>query len=80
MPRKKRIPAMSSRKLVSLLRKAGAARDREGKGDHTIYKRIVNNQTRKAPVQMGKRELPPEYCLVVFRQLGLTDEEIDTIL
>jgi hypothetical protein len=71
---------MSSRKLVRLLRKAEAIRDREGKGDHTIYKRVVNNQIRKAPVQMGKRELPPEYCLIVFKQLGLTDEEIDNLL
>lgn len=29
---------------------------------------------------MGKKSLPPEYSLVVFRQLGLTDEEINEIL
>ena len=34
----------------------------------------------KAPVRIGQRELRPEYCLMVFRQLGLTDEEIDVIL
>ena len=71
---------MSSRKLVRLLRKAGATFDRWGKGDHAIYKREVNGIVRKAPVQMGKKELRPEYCLMVFRQLGMTNKEIDEVL
>ena len=80
MPRKKRIPAMSSRKLVRLLRKAGADFDRWGKGDHAIYRREVKGGVRKEPVMMGKNELRPEYSLMVFRQLGMTDEEIDEVL
>jgi len=31
-------------------------------------------------VLMGKKELRPEYCLMVFRQLGMTDGEIDEVL
>jgi predicted RNA binding protein YcfA (HicA-like mRNA interferase family) len=80
MPRKKRIPAMSSRKFVKLLRKAGADFDRWGKGDHAIYRRESKGAVRKAPVLMGKKELRPEYCLMVFRQLGMTDGEIDGVL
>ena len=80
MGRHKAIPAMSSRKLVRLILKAGAVFEREGKGDHSIYRREVEGRVYKAPVQMGKRELRPEYCLIVFKQLRFTDEEIDQLL
>jgi hypothetical protein len=40
----------------------------------------VDGVVLKAPVRMGQRELRPEYCLMVFRQLGLTDKEIDSLL
>ena len=43
MARHKRIPSMSSRKLVKLILKGGADFDREGKGDHRIYKRIAGD-------------------------------------
>ena len=76
----RRIPPMPSRRLVKLLKKAGAKFIRHGKGDHDIYERIVEGKRYAAPVQMGKRELRPEYSLMVFRQLKLTDEEIDEIL
>jgi hypothetical protein len=32
----------------------------------------------KAPVL--QKELPPEYSLMVFKQLGLSDEEINKLL
>ena len=80
MARHKRIPSMSSRKLVGLILKGGAEFDREGKGDHRIYKRFVGNRIHKAPVLMGKRELPPEYCLIVLRQPKFTDGEMDKLL
>jgi len=80
MPRRKRVPPMPSRKLVKLLLQAGAEFDREGKGDHSIFRRVVGETVLKAPVRVGQRELRPEYCLMVFRQLGLSDEEIDAIL
>jgi len=71
---------MPSRKLAKLLLQAGAEFDREGKGDHSIFRRVVGETVLKAPVRVGQRELRPEYCLMVFRQLGLSDEEIDAIL
>ena len=71
---------MSSKKLIKLLEQAGASFDRQGKGDHAIYRREVKGKVLKAPVLQGKNNLPPEYSLVVFKQLGLTDEEISRLL
>ena len=71
---------MSSRKLIRLVKRAGAVFDREGKGDHVIYKRVAERRVLKAPILQGKSELPPEYCLMVFKQLGLTDKEINELL
>ena len=34
----------------------------------------------KAPVLENKKELPPEYSLMVFKQLGITDDEINKLL
>ena len=77
---RRKIPAMSSKKLVKLVKEAGGYFVRHGKGDHDIYERMVSGQRRVAPIQAGKSELRPEYCLMVFRQLGMTDKEIDRIL
>jgi len=74
------VPSMSSKDLVKLLEKAGAFAVRQGKTDHAIYARIVNNQRYSAPVQMGKKTLDPVYCKRVMRQLKLTNAEIDEIL
>ncbi len=75
-----KIPSMSSKDLIKLLEKAGAFFVRQGKTDHAIYARIVNNQRYSAPVQMGKKTLDPIYCKRVFRQLKLTNDEITKIL
>ena len=80
MPMRRPIPSMSSRRLVRLVEKSGATFERWGKGDHAIYSRIIEGVIRKAPIQMGKQSLPPEYSLIVFRQLGMTDEEINKVL
>ncbi|MCL0065820.1 type II toxin-antitoxin system HicA family toxin [Dehalococcoidia bacterium] len=80
MTKRAKIPAMSTKKLVKLLEQAGASFDRRGKGDHVIYKREVSGKVLKAPVLWGKKELRPEYSLVVFKQLGLTGEEINQLL
>ncbi len=75
-----KIPSMSSKEFVKLLEKSGAFFVRQGKTDHVIYARIVNNKRYSAPVQMGKKTLDPVYCKRVLRQLKLTDTEINEIL
>lgn len=71
---------MSSKKLVKLVKSTGAYFVRHGKGDQDIYEKMAGGQRRAAPIQMGKQELRPEYSLMVFRQLGMTDEEIEEVL
>ena len=58
---RRRIPAMSSRKFIRLLKKGGAEFLREGKVGHTIFQRFVTGRRMVAPIQMGKRELAPDY-------------------
>ncbi|HEC65982.1 MAG TPA: type II toxin-antitoxin system HicA family toxin [bacterium] len=65
---------------MKLLEQAGAVFDREGRGDHIIYKREVGGKLLKAPVLESKKELPPEYSLMVFKQLGITDDEINKLV
>lgn len=77
---RRHIPPMPSRRLLKLVEKAGAKFVRHGKGDHDIYERIVQGERCVAPIQMGKRELRPEYSLRVFRQIKMTDEEINKVL
>ncbi|EFI35580.1 hypothetical protein Dthio_PD3006 [Desulfonatronospira thiodismutans ASO3-1] len=75
-----KIPSMSSTELVKLLVKSGAFFVRQGKTDHAIYARIVDGRRYSAPVQMGKKSLNPVYCKRIFRQLKLTDSEIEDVL
>ena len=75
-----KIPSMSSTELVKLLVKSGAFFVRQGKTDHAIYARIVDGRRYSAPVQMGMKSLNPVYCKRIFRQLKLTDSEIEDVL
>jgi hypothetical protein len=62
------------------LKKAGCSFYREGKGDHSLYTRVVEGKTRIVPIDMGAKEMSPAYVLRIFRQFGLTDEEIEDLL
>lgn len=75
-----KIPSMSSNQLVRLLEKGCATFVRQGKTDHSIYARTIEDRRHSAPVQMGKKTLDPVYCKRVLRQLKFTDEEIDKLL
>jgi predicted RNA binding protein YcfA (HicA-like mRNA interferase family) len=77
---RKRIPSMSSRKLVRLLEGGGAMFVRQGKTDHAIYERVVGERVYRTPVQMGKQTISSVRCLQIFRQLGFTDGEIEQLL
>jgi predicted RNA binding protein YcfA (HicA-like mRNA interferase family) len=78
-----KVPSMSSKAskaLIKLLEKGGAVFVRQGKTDHAIYSRIVEDKRYSAPVQMGKKTLDPIYCKRILRQLKFTDEEIEKLL
>lgn len=76
----KNIPSLKPRQLIRLLESAGCKFYREGKGDHRLYIRYVKGKKRAVPIDIGARELSPPYVLRIFRQFGLTDEEIENIL
>lgn len=54
-----KIPSMSSKDFVRMLKKGGAVFVRQGPTDHAIYSRIIEGQRFSAPVQMGKKSLDP---------------------
>lgn len=76
----KDIPSLKPRELIRLLEKGGCSFYREGKGDHSIYVRILGGRKRVVPIDMGARELSPPYVLRIFRQFGFTDAEIEQLL
>lgn len=76
----KNVPSLKPRELIRLLETVGCSYHREGKGDHRLYMRVVNGQKRVVPIDMGVREFSPVYVLRIFRQFGLTDQEIEDLL
>ncbi|MFH1562766.1 MAG: type II toxin-antitoxin system HicA family toxin [Nitrospirota bacterium] len=76
----KNIPSLKPKQLIRLLELAGCKFYREGKGDHRLYIRYLESKKRVVPIDMGAKELSPPYVLRIFRQFGLTDEEIENIL
>jgi predicted RNA binding protein YcfA (HicA-like mRNA interferase family) len=72
----RKLPSLKPKKLISALIMNGCSYYREGKGDHTLYVREINNEKRVVPIDMGKNELSPLYVLRILRQFGFTDEEI----
>ena len=76
----KNIPSLKPQQLIRVLKKAGCSFYREGKGDHSLYTRVAEGKTRIVPIDMGAKEMSPAYVLRIFRQFGLTDEEIEDLL
>ena len=75
-----KIPPMPSRKFVALLAKGNARLIRQRGTSHAIFERISGGITYHAPVVMAKDELSSHYMLIVLRQLGFTDDEIEDLL
>ena len=71
---------MSSKKFTKLLTRGGAIFVRQRGSSHAIFERDNKGKVYRAPVVMGKRELSPKYIKLVLKQLGFTDEEINTLL
>jgi len=76
----KNVPSLKPKELIRLLEAAGCSYYREGRGDHRLYMRVVEGQKRVVPIDMGVREFSPVYVLRIFRQFGLTDQEIEKLL
>ncbi|OQB77319.1 MAG: YcfA-like protein [Deltaproteobacteria bacterium ADurb.Bin135] len=76
----KNIPSLKPRELIKVLEKGGCTFHREGKGDHRLYIRHLENKKRIVPIDIGLTELSPPYVLRIFRQFGFSDNEIEEIL
>ena len=76
----KNVPSLKARQLIRLLESVGCKFYREGKGDHKLYVRYLEGKKRVVPIDMGEREFSPPYVLRIFRQFGLSDEEIEDLL
>lgn len=76
----KNIPSLKPKALIKILEKGDCQFHREGKGDHRLYRREVNNQYRIVPIDIGAKEMSPAYVLRIFRQFGFTDAEIENLL
>ncbi len=65
---------------MGVLEQGGCIFYREGKGDHRLYIRELEDTRRVVPIDMGVREMSPAYVLRIFRQFGFSDEEIQDLL
>lgn len=75
----KKIPPMSSQKLVKLLNHGNARFVRQSGTSHAIFERESGGVMYRAPVIMAKSDLSSKYVKLVLRQLGFTDAEIDLL-
>lgn len=76
----KNIPSLKPKALIKIFEKGGRQFYREGKGDHRLYCRVLYNQRRIVPIDIGAKEMSAAYVLRIFRQFGFTDEEIEHLL
>ena len=76
----KKILPMSSKKFIKLLARGDVRFVRQRSTSHAIFEREKEGTVYRAPVVMGKKELSPKYMKLVLRQLGFTDEEIQSLL
>jgi len=76
----KNVPSLKPKQLIKLLEQGGCTFYREGKGDHSLYRRVLEKETKIVPIDMGAKEMSPAYVLRIFRQFGFTDEEIENLL
>ena len=76
----KNIPALKPKALIRILEQGGCQFHRQGKGDHSLYSRQIEEKRWIVPIDMGAREMSPAYALRIFRQFGFTDAEIELLL
>ncbi len=76
----KNIPSLKPKELIRVLEKGECRFYREGKGDHRLYIRELEDKKRIVPIDMGLTEFSPPYVLRICRQFGFSDEEIEKLL
>ena len=76
----KKIPPMSSQKLVKILNRGNTRFVRQSGTSHAIFEREKDGRTYRAPVIMAKSDLSSKYVKLVLRQLGFTDAEIEALI
>jgi predicted RNA binding protein YcfA (HicA-like mRNA interferase family) len=76
----KNLPSLKVRQLIQVIESGGCNFYREGKGDHKLYVRYVENRKRVVPIDMGEKEFSPPYVLRILRQFEFSDSEIDMLL
>jgi predicted RNA binding protein YcfA (HicA-like mRNA interferase family) len=76
----KNLPSLKVRQLIQVIESGGCNFYREGKGDHKLYVRYVENRKRVVPIDMGEKEFSPPYVLRLLRQFEFSDSEIDMLL
>ncbi len=76
----KNIPSLKPKELIKILEQGGCQFYREGKGDHRLYMRELEDKKRVVPIDIGAGEISPAYVLRIFRQFGFTDEEIEDLI
>lgn len=76
----KNVPSLKPKQLIKLLEQGGCTFYREGKGDHSLYIRMIEGNRRVVPIDIGAKEMSPAYVLRIFRQFGFTDAEIEDLL
>ncbi len=75
----KNIPSLKMKQLLRILNRNDCRFYRQGKGDHELYIRLVDDSKRVVPIDTGCREFFPAYVLRILRQFGFTDDEIDSM-
>jgi len=76
----KRLPSISSQRIISVLRKAGFIyAPNRGKGSHRAFVRLDQNKTRLVIVPEG-RDIPKGTLPAIIEQAGLSRDEFLNLL
>lgn len=74
----KNILSLKPRELIKLLEKAGCKFYIEGKGDHCLYTRKIDEVRKVVPIDIGAGEMSPDMCYVFLGNLVLRTQKLKT--
>jgi predicted RNA binding protein YcfA (HicA-like mRNA interferase family) len=69
---------MRYRELARRLRQLGCEEDRQGKGDHVLWRNPKNSKLTPIP-DWGNRDLKPGTVRAIIRELGISRREFGPI-